>query len=165
MVVFGALISLAGLLILLLREAPMGGLSPTPVGWVMIALGLVSVVLGVLRNRRKRAQKGPSPLGNPIQRAKALPRLWKTWRSGKYPELPRSQVMLWATALVYLVSPIDLVPELLPVIGVTDDAGVAVWLLTSVSAAAGLYLSHERDALPGTRNAPPPPRPDHRPRP
>lgn len=145
MVVFGAFISLAGLLILLLRDAPMGGLGPTPVGWVMIALGVVFGVLGVLRSRRKRAQRGPSPLGNPIQRAKALPRLWKTWRSGRYPELPRSQVVLWAVALVYLVSPIDLVPELLPVIGVTDDAGVLVWLLSSLSIASGAFLRWEQD--------------------
>src|SRR5688500_2654935 len=121
MVVFGSLISLSGLLILLLRNAPLGGLSPAVVGGVMIPLGLVFAVLGVLRNRRKRAQKGPGPVGNPIQRAKALPRLWKAWRSGQYPELPRSQVVMWAVALIYLVSPIDVLPEFLPVIGVTDE--------------------------------------------
>ena len=145
MVVLGSLISLSGLLILLLRDAPLGGLSPTVAGWVMIPLGLVFAVLGVLRNRRKRAQKGPGPVGNPIQRAKALPRLWKAWRSGKYPELPRSQVVLWAVALVYLVSPIDVLPEFLPVIGVTDDAGMLVWLLSSVSIASGSYLRWEKD--------------------
>ena len=80
-------------------------------GFWMIPLGLLFVVLGVLRNRRKRAQKGPGPVGNPIQRAKALPRLWKAWRSGNYPELPRSQVVMWAVALVYLVSPIDIVQQ------------------------------------------------------
>ncbi|GAB2823091.1 YkvA family protein [Lentzea nigeriaca] len=145
MVVFGSLISISGLLILLFRNASLGGLSPAVVGWVMIPLGLVFAVLGVLRNRRKRAQKGPGPVGNPIQRAKALPRLWRAWRSGLYPQLPRSQVMLWAVALVYLVSPIDLVPEFLPVIGVTDDAGVLVWLLSSLSIASGAYLGWEKD--------------------
>ncbi|MEV4263213.1 hypothetical protein [Kribbella sp. NPDC049584] len=34
---------------------------------------------------------------------------------------------------------------MLPLIGVTDDAGVAVWLLTSVSTATGLYLNRERE--------------------
>ncbi|WP_112269548.1 YkvA family protein [Lentzea terrae] len=145
MVVFGSFISLAGLTVLLFRDAPLGGLSPAVVGWVMIPLGLLSVVLGVLRNRRKRAQKGPGPVGNPIQRAKALPRLWKAWRSGKYPDLPRSQVTLWALALVYLVSPIDVLPEFLPLIGVTDDAGMLVWLLSSVSIASGSYLRWEKD--------------------
>ncbi|MEV6717788.1 DUF1232 domain-containing protein [Lentzea sp. NPDC051208] len=145
MVVFGSFISLSGLLILLLRNAPMGGLSPAVVGWVLIPLGLVFAGLGVLRNRRKRAQNGPGPVGNPIARLKALPRLWKTWRGGKYPELPRSQVMMWAVALVYLVSPIDVLPEFLPVIGVTDDAGVLVWLLSSLSVASGSYLRWEKD--------------------
>ena len=141
MVVFGSLISLTGLLILLFRTASLGGLSPAVVGWVMIPLGLLFAGLGVLRNRRKRAQKGPGPVGNPIQRAKALPRLWKAWRGGS----SGYQVMLWAVALVYLVSPIDLVPELLPVIGVTDDAGVLVWLLSSLSIASGSYLRWEKD--------------------
>jgi uncharacterized membrane protein YkvA (DUF1232 family) len=145
MVVLGSLISLSGLAILLFRTASLGGLSPAVVGWVMIPLGLVFAVLGVLRNRRKRAQSGPGPVGNPIQRAKALPRLWKVWRSGKYPDLPRSQVVLWAVALVYLVSPIDLLPEFLPVIGVTDDAGMLVWLLSSLSIASGSFLRWEKD--------------------
>lgn len=144
MIVFGSFISLAGLLILLFRTASLGGLSPAVAGWVMIPLGLVFVVLGVLRHRRKRAQKGPGPVGNPIQRAKALPRLWKAWRSGNYPELPRSQVVMWAVALVYLVSPIDVLPEFLPVIGVTDDAGVLVWLLSSLSVTSGTFLRWEK---------------------
>jgi uncharacterized membrane protein YkvA (DUF1232 family) len=144
-VVFGSFISLSGLLILLFRNAPLGGLSPAVAGWVMIPLGLVFAVLGILRNRRKRAQKGPGPVGNPIQRAKALPRLWKAWRGGKYPDLPRSQVLLWVVSLVYLVSPIDVLPEFLPVIGVTDDAGVLVWLLSSLSIASGSYLRWEKD--------------------
>ncbi|KJK43363.1 hypothetical protein UK23_33550 [Lentzea aerocolonigenes] len=145
MVVFGSFISLAGLAVLLFRTADIGGLSATLVGWVMIALGLVSVGVGVLRNRRKRALKGPGPVGNPIQRAKALPRLWRAWRGGRYPDLPKSQVLLWVVSLVYLVSPIDVLPEFLPVIGVTDDAGVLVWLLSSLSIASGSYLRWEKD--------------------
>jgi uncharacterized membrane protein YkvA (DUF1232 family) len=144
-IVFGAFASLSGLLVLLLRDAPLGGLGPATVGWVMIALGLVSAAVGAVLHRRKRAKGVPGPVGNPVQRAKALPRLFKAWRGGRYPELPRSQVALWATALVYLVSPIDLVPELLPVIGVTDDAGVVVWLLSSLSVASGTFLRWEKD--------------------
>lgn len=145
MVVFGSFISLAGLAVLLFRTADIGGLSPAVVGWVMIPLGLVFAGLGVLRNRRKRAQKGPGPVGNPIQRAKALPRLWKAWRGGQYADLPKSQVLLWVVSLVYLVSPIDVLPDFLPVIGVTDDAGVLVWLLSSLSIASGSYLRWEKD--------------------
>jgi uncharacterized membrane protein YkvA (DUF1232 family) len=80
-----------------------------------------------------------------FERAQALPRLVRAARTGAYPGLPKSRLALWAFALLYLISPIDILPDLLPIIGVADDAGVAVWLFSSVSTAAGLYLRHERD--------------------
>ena len=52
---------------------------------------------------------------------------------------------MWAVALVYLVSPIDVLPEFLPVIGVTDDAGVLVWLPSSLSITSGTFLRWEKD--------------------
>jgi uncharacterized membrane protein YkvA (DUF1232 family) len=64
------------------------------------------------------------------------------------PDLPRGvRIRLWAL-LVYLLSPIDLVPDFLPVIGYADDVVVVAWALRSVVRRAG------RDALerhwPGT---------------
>jgi uncharacterized membrane protein YkvA (DUF1232 family) len=53
------------------------------------------------------------------------------------PELPRGvRVRLWAL-LVYLLSPIDLVPDFLPVIGYADDVVVVAWALRSVVRCAG----------------------------
>jgi uncharacterized membrane protein YkvA (DUF1232 family) len=58
-----------------------------------------------------------------------------TWRmlraatAGRYPGLSRGTLALLALAALYVVSPIDFVPEaLLSVLGVLDDAAVAVWL-------------------------------------
>jgi uncharacterized membrane protein YkvA (DUF1232 family) len=64
------------------------------------------------------------------------------------PDLPRGvRMRLWAL-LLYLLSPIDLVPDFLPVIGYADDVVVVAWALRSVVRRAG------RDALerhwPGT---------------
>jgi uncharacterized membrane protein YkvA (DUF1232 family) len=64
------------------------------------------------------------------------------------PDLPRGvRIRLWAL-LLYLLSPIDLVPDFLPVIGYADDVVVVAWALRSVVRRAG------RDALdrhwPGT---------------
>jgi uncharacterized membrane protein YkvA (DUF1232 family) len=52
--------------------------------------------------------------------------------------LPRGvRIRLWAL-LVYLVSPIDLVPDFLPVIGYADDVVVVAWALRSVVRRAGM---------------------------
>jgi uncharacterized membrane protein YkvA (DUF1232 family) len=53
------------------------------------------------------------------------------------PDLPRGiRVRLWAL-LVYLLSPVDLVPDFLPVIGYADDVVVVAWALRSVVRRAG----------------------------
>lgn len=148
MVVFGALLVVMGLATLTFRDGDVVGVSPVGIGVVLLALGAVVAGLGVVRRvvgRRRRAARGePEPVGNVFERAQALPRLIRAARSGAYPGLPKSRLALWGFALLYLVSPIDVLPDLLPIIGVADDAGVAVWLFSSVSTAAGLYLRHER---------------------
>ncbi|MEV5963373.1 YkvA family protein [Kribbella sp. NPDC051952] len=169
MVYFGGLLGLIGLLTLVLRDGDVIGLPAWVVGAGLLVLGVGIGALGVVRRRvvrrRKIARGEPVPVGNVLERAQALPRLLRETRQGTYGDLPKSRITLWLVALVYLISPIDILPDLLPVIGVTDDAGVAVWLLTSVSTAAGLYLRRERDQLPGTTTDPQGPRGARRPRP
>ncbi|MCW2697274.1 MAG: uncharacterized protein JWR62_2359 [Modestobacter sp.] len=49
---------------------------------------------------------------------------------------PSVRIRLWLL-LAYLVSPIDLVPDVLPVVGYADDAVLVVWVLRSVVRRAG----------------------------
>ncbi|MET7279186.1 YkvA family protein [Kribbella sp. NPDC005582] len=148
MVYFGGLLALLGVGTLVFRDADVVGLPAVAVGVGLLVVGAAVSAFGFVRRRKVRARKiangEPVPVGDVIERARALPRLIRAARSGAYSELPKTRMGLWVLALVYLVSPFDILPDLLPIIGVTDDAGVAVWLLTSVSTAAGLYLNHER---------------------
>jgi uncharacterized membrane protein YkvA (DUF1232 family) len=152
MVYFGAFLALIGLSTLVLRDGDVAGLPAPGVGGSLLVLGVALGAFGVVRRRavrrRKIARGEPVPIGNVFERARALPRLLRAARQGTYADLPKRRMTLWVLALVYLISPIDILPDLLPLIGVTDDAGVAIWLLTSVSTAAGLYLRRERDQLP-----------------
>ncbi|MGW7684316.1 YkvA family protein [Kribbella sp. NPDC054772] len=152
MVYFGGLLGVIGLLTLVFRHGDVFGVPGVAVGIGLLVIGIAVGALGVVRRRvvrRRKIERGePVPVGNVIERAKALPRLLRDVRRGAYTDLPRTRTFLWVLAIVYLISPIDILPDLLPVIGVTDDAGVAVWLLTSVSTAAGLYLRKEREQLP-----------------
>ncbi|MDI5975446.1 YkvA family protein [Amycolatopsis magusensis] len=150
MALLGVLLVLLGVSTLLFRDADVLGLPATGFG-IGLAVAGVAVFAGGLawrsaKRRRKIAAGEPVPVGNVFDRAKALPRLLRARREG-YDGLPKGRLALWGFALVYLVSPIDILPELLPIIGVTDDAGVLVWLLTSVSAASGMFLRWERDRV------------------
>lgn len=150
MLFFGGLLGFIGLGTLVFRDTDVAGLPAVGVGVGLLVVGAAVAGLGALRRargKRRRERGEPEPIGNVLERARALPRLLRAARQGDSPELPKSRMGLWALALVYLVSPIDVLPELLPIIGVADDAGVAVWLLTSVSTATGLYLRREHDQL------------------
>jgi uncharacterized membrane protein YkvA (DUF1232 family) len=80
-------------------------------------------------------------------RLRALPRLVISAASGRYPELSRGRLALVVLALAYLVSPVDLVPELfLSLLGLGDDAVVALWLGGTFLVETERFLHWERSA-------------------
>ncbi len=60
----------------------------------------------------------------------------------RHPELwGKSKVVLWVgAALLYLVAPIDLIPDIIPVIGLSDDAAAILFTINRVSSAVRAVL-------------------------
>lgn len=85
-----------------------------------------------------------------VGRVAALPRLVRDVVTGRYDGLSRGRLALMALALLYIVSPVDLVPEaLLTIPGLADDAVVAGWLLASVLGGTAAYAAwHEGQIAP-----------------
>lgn len=69
--------------------------------------------------------------------------LWRFFRDKDAPKAPRVLAVL---ALLYVVLPFDLVPDLIPVVGWLDDLGVASLALGFVASRAAAY-SNEKQAL------------------
>jgi uncharacterized membrane protein YkvA (DUF1232 family) len=79
------------------------------------------------------------------QRLRAVPDMVTDTISGRYPEMGRGRLALFAIALLYLVSPVDVIPEMLfTVFGLGDDAVVAMWLGGSLLVEADRYLGWRR---------------------
>jgi uncharacterized membrane protein YkvA (DUF1232 family) len=84
---------------------------------------------------------GPS-LG---ERLSSLPRLVRATFRGDYTGTTRGRLLLVAGAVLYVISPVDALPEvLLPIVGLADDAvvlsGIAAWLVNETES----YLAWER---------------------
>ncbi|MGA3286883.1 MAG: DUF1232 domain-containing protein [Bacteroidota bacterium] len=61
--------------------------------------------------------------------------LWEmlnAWFKGEYKDIPKKTIVLIITALIYFISPIDLIPDWLPG-GFIDDAALITWVLQSMS--------------------------------
>lgn len=151
MLVGGALLALCGLVLALTvgGEAPGGWL--LPVGLLTGGAGVV--LAGVLARVRRRAalvrgvvRAHRTAADGPARRLAALPRMIRDSARGRNPVLPRYQVLLWLLAAIYLVWPLDFVPDVLFLLGVADDIGVGAWLVTSLYAETGNYLAQRDDS-------------------
>lgn len=80
------------------------------------------------------------------ERLLAVPRMIRLGLSGRYPFLDKGRLGLVLLALVYVLSPVDLVPEVfVPLLGLGDDVVVTTWLVGALLAEAGAFLDWECD--------------------
>lgn len=101
---------------------------------LLIALGIAAgvwavAIVGLLVIGRRTAAR---------QLATLLPSLVRLFHAlFRDPRVPRGSKFLLGFAIAWFVSPIDLVPEFIPVIGPLDDAVVAALVLRHVLRKAG----------------------------
>jgi len=69
------------------------------------------------------------PLGRFIEDGKLLIAIVKDYWSGAYRQLPYGALAAIVFTLIYVFNPLDLVPDVLPVIGEIDDATVVAGCL------------------------------------
>jgi len=62
----------------------------------------------------------------------SLFRLIKTSYSGEYTGLPTTTIVAAVAVLIYFVSPIDLIPDFIPVVGLLDDVALLAWFSSSI---------------------------------
>ncbi|MEU7895450.1 YkvA family protein [Nonomuraea sp. NPDC049152] len=84
-----------------------------------------------------------------MTRVRAIPRLIGGVMRGEYAGMGKGKLAMMALGLVYIVSPVDIVPDFLVLIGVADDFGVFLWLMASMLGESGRYVEWERRRLTG----------------
>ncbi len=95
------------------------------------------------RTLRGQRRPGSPPVSDQLR---ALPRMVAMTLRGQYPGLDRGRLLMMGLALVYVVSPIDLMPEaMLLVAGLGDDALVLSWLVGAVLSETDAFLAWEAD--------------------
>jgi uncharacterized membrane protein YkvA (DUF1232 family) len=82
-----------------------------------------------------------------VKRARQL---WEHLNSGS---VSKTEKVLIVAALLYLISPVDLVPDWIPVAGLLDDAGIAALVLDYVMKRVGVKGENEAidEGAPKTR--------------
>lgn len=85
-------------------------------------------------------------------------RLIKASVSGEYKGVPGTTVAAAVAVLIYFLSPIDLIPDFIPVLGLLDDVALVAWFSTTLKGEIDKFHEWEltRPALVVTTDSPAP---------
>ena len=79
-------------------------------------------------------------LGGTLVYVPQLGMLINSWIRGDYKEVPIGSIVAALCALIYFVSPIDLIPDVIPGIGHLDDAAVVGFVLHMIKSDLDEYM-------------------------
>ena len=71
-------------------------------------------------------------------------RLFKAYTLGHYRSIPWKPLLLITATMIYFVSPIDFIPDVLAGIGFTDDFAILLAVYNSVNAELDKFISWEQ---------------------
>ncbi|QMU26970.1 YkvA family protein [Adhaeribacter radiodurans] len=73
-----------------------------------------------------------------------LSRMIKAAVSGEYTGIPTSTLVGGIAVVLYFLSPVDFVPDFIPVIGLLDDAALLAWFMTSIKSEMDKFEEWEK---------------------
>lgn len=71
-------------------------------------------------------------------------RMVKAQISGEYREFPWRSLAMIVGALIYFITPIDMIPDIIPVLGLTDDISIVYWIYKSIQEDIEKFEAWER---------------------
>ena len=86
------------------------------------------------RELEKKFGELPEKLSKLVNQVKLLYELIRAYVDGSYREVPWATIAMAVAATLYFLSPIDLIPDAIPVIGMLDDALVVRFTLSAIQA-------------------------------
>jgi uncharacterized membrane protein YkvA (DUF1232 family) len=81
--------------------------------------------------------------------ALTLVRLVRRYVSGEYRDIPTSTIVSGLGVLLYVLSPIDVVPDFIPVLGFLDDLSLISWFVGKFQAEISRFRDWEKTAAVG----------------
>lgn len=94
---------------------------------------------------KKAKGKNKGPLGEVWRYLTALIRLTSAYFNKRYTDVPWQTIVLAIAAIIYFVSPIDSIPDFIPVVGYLDDAAVISFVVASIKTDLDNFLEWEDD--------------------
>lgn len=122
MILTGALALLVGAILAFAVPGHVGDVGVGTLGAVVMVVGAVILIMGLLRLRRGARRPVARRVGGKIVTS-YQDRVYRT---------SKGKILAMIVAVVYIVSPIDFIPDFLLPFGVIDDATAFGWLVFAI---------------------------------
>ncbi len=111
-------------------------------------LAVLELLREALTKAKDVADKQNKGIGQVLaEKITTLSRMVKAYISGDYKIIPWSSIVKIIAVLIYFISPIDFIPDFLPVIGLSDDLALVVWLFSSLQEDFANFEAWEKGTL------------------
>lgn len=116
------------------------------------AAGFISkplLLFGLVQKALTKSQKDSSFTAvakGAVSSVQRLVRLVTAYAQGTYRGVSRKNMILLVASILYFVTPIDIVPDFLPIIGYLDDITLIGWIISTLGEELDKFESFERDA-------------------
>jgi uncharacterized membrane protein YkvA (DUF1232 family) len=96
-------------------------------------------------NKAKNKEKLNGPLADLWKNLKTVLRLLQAYFSKQYTAIPWGSILLIVGAVIYFVSPIDLMPDWIPLTGFIDDAAVLMFVIAQIKSDLDKFIEWENE--------------------
>ncbi len=80
-------------------------------------------------------------------KVKVFLRMIRAYANGSYRALPWKNMLLILGSIIYFVTPIDMIPDFIPVSGLLDDFTVIVWVYNAVRVEVEEFINWEKSLI------------------
>ena len=69
----------------------------------------------------------------------------KAYFKGTYRDVDQKTILFMLAGILYFINPFDIIPDIIPILGFTDDAAVLLFILGKVKAEIDKYLEWKKN--------------------
>lgn len=109
--------------------------------------GRIALLLGKLAMKLKTVNWAEVKAAAVQEKLFLMGRLTKAYATGRYRNIPWKSVLVVLAAFLYFINPIDLVPDALPVLGLSDDFSVLLWVYNTAKSELDKFVAWEQSQL------------------